>query len=65
MSDMKDKVKRGIDKAADKTKAAADTAFDKTKSAAEKVIDKSKDATRSAGNAVTKAGEKLKDAGKK
>lgn len=54
MSDIKDKVKRGIDKAANKTKGAAD-----------RVIDKTKDATRSAGVALTKAGAKLKDAGKK
>ena len=54
MSDTKDKIKAGIDKAADKTKAVAG-----------KAVDKTKDAARSAGDAMKKAGQKLKDAGKR
>ena len=54
MSDLKGKVKDGIDKAAGKTKEAAG-----------KAVDKGKDAAKSAGKAMKKAGEKVKDAGKK
>ena len=53
MSDMKDKMKDGIDKAADKTKEVAG-----------KAVDKTKDAARSTGNAMKREGEKVKDAGR-
>lgn len=54
VSDMKKKVKGGIDKAASKTKIAAG-----------KVVDKTKDAARSAGGAMKRAGQKLRDAGRR
>jgi len=53
MSDIKGKVKDGIDKAADKTKKAAG-----------KVVDKAKGAATVAGDAMKHAGDKLKHAGK-
>lgn len=53
MSDTKDSLKRGIDKAASKTKAVAG-----------KVVDKTKEAARSAGGAMKRTGQKLRDAGR-
>ena len=53
MSDLKDKMKNGINTAADTTKEVAG-----------KVIDKTKDAARATGDAMKKAGEKVKDSGK-
>ena len=53
MSDIKNKVKEGIDDAAAKTKSVAG-----------KAIDKTKDAVRAGGDAVKEAGNKMKNAGK-
>ena len=53
MSDMKNKINGGIDKAASTTKNTAG-----------KVVDKTKGAARSTGDAMKRAGEKLKNSGK-
>jgi hypothetical protein len=53
VSDVKNKVKAGIDKAASKTKIAAG-----------KVVDKTKEVARSAGGAMKRTGQRLRDAGR-
>lgn len=53
MSDIKKKTRAGIDSAASKAKDVAG-----------KLVDKSKSAARSTGEAITRTGEKLKNAGK-
>ena len=53
MRDTKDSLERGIDKAASKTKAVAGM-----------VVDKTKEAARSAGGAMKRTGEKLRNTGR-